>query len=53
MSKVSDLILDIDEELYDAMQKRVENADLLSIAQKLKVPFDWVEARYQELLEDW
>lgn len=53
MSKISDLILDIDEELYEAMNKRVENADLLNIAKKLKVPFDWVDCRYKELLEDW
>lgn len=53
MSKVGAVIQDIDEELYEAMQKRVEEADLLNIAEKLKVPYQWVKDRYDALSEDW
>lgn len=53
MSKINAVIQDIDEELYDAMQKRVENADLLNIAEKLGVPFSWVKDRYDVLSTDW
>ena len=53
MSKIGAVIQEIDEELYDAMQKRVEDADLLNIAEKLGVPFNWVKERYKELGADW
>lgn len=53
MSKIGAVIQDIDEELYDAMQKRVEEADLLNIAEKLGVPYRWVKDRYDELSADW
>ena len=54
MSKVGALVFEIDEELYELMGKKcVENADLLNLAQKLKVPFTWVAERYEELGEGW
>jgi DNA-binding Lrp family transcriptional regulator len=53
MSKIGAVIQDIDEALIEAMQKRVEPADLLNIAEKLGVPFKWVEDRYNELSADW
>lgn len=54
MSAMSALVFDIDEELIEAMSVgRVDNVVMLGIARRLSVPFEWVDARYKELLEDW
>jgi hypothetical protein len=54
MSKIGAVIQDIDEELCDLMsKKRVEDADLLNVAELLNVPFAWVKDRYNELSTDW
>lgn len=53
MSKIGGVIMDIDEELYNAMNKRVDEYVMLKIAEKLGIPYAWVAGRYNELLEDW
>lgn len=53
MSAIGNLILEIDEQLYDAMDKRIDNVVMLDIAKDVGVPFNWVADRYKELLEDW
>jgi chorismate mutase len=53
MSAMGNLILEIDEQLYDVMNKRIDNAVMLDIAKDVGVPFNWVADRYKELLEDW
>jgi hypothetical protein len=55
MSKIGDVILAIDEELAEAfaVRKVIDRVVILEIADKLHIPFGWVEDRYNDMLRDW